>query len=103
MLDLPQPIKDHLFDAFYVANDVAVDHVADQLESLGFVVTGVAGDSVIKLFFKSERTKGVLRIQRVERNFAVEATCNGEQFMPARGDWPTVSKYLANLRRADHG
>lgn len=105
MKELPTPVTEDLFDITCPHPEMALAHIADQIESFDFTV----GESIhkgvlITLPFTNKTIKGAVTINRLERIFSIEArtTGDGSMFLPVTGSWPDVRTYLANLQRAAH-
>lgn len=94
---LPQLIVDEIFNLKYQINELAIDHVCDELQCHGCVVDSYHNyDTSVIIYFSCSEKKleGELRIDRIEKHFNVAVKRGDETILPAFGDWPLVKEYL---------
>jgi len=112
--ELPEPVIEDLFRVDLVDPspdklEMAISYIAEQIESFGFTANDVISKGVITTVkFATPHSvyvnsiKGILTINRLERNFSIEAQVtesDGGLFLPVTGSWVDIRTYLANLQR----
>jgi hypothetical protein len=99
---LPEPIREELFNLRHNPSEMTLDYLADALGGYDLIVIAIERHptlAVIGITSQDRRLSGTVRIQRLDGNFAIEATIDGDQFLPATGDWALVCKYCGDLER----
>ena len=100
-MPLPDPIVVDLFDIEYKASRVALDHLADVIDSKGFQVTKIDDfDIKIWITFGSGMLEGTLIIDRMLRNFEIAASDDEVTYTAvATRDFSTIESFLGLLRK----
>lgn len=100
MLTLPDTVIQELFDLDYQPSEVCLNHIIEQIESLGLVVKSVKHDGAICSLpiagtVGLAKCDGNLQINRSDKVFTVSTISvfsNGmrDLLMPITGSWHTV-------------
>ena len=100
-MPLPDPIVVDLFDIEYKASRVALDHLADVVDSKGFQVTKIDDfDIKIWITFGLDMLEGILIIDRLLRNFEIAASDHEVTYTAVvTRDFSTIEKFLELLRK----
>jgi hypothetical protein len=103
---LPRTITDEIFNLRYRVNDVALNHVYDELLKYGCLVTGTIDcDASIIIYFKRPNDAthplldGELRIDRIERTFEIAVKYGDTTVLPMLGAWELIDQYLNEVIR----
>lgn len=94
---------EELFNLRYQPSEMALDYLADAVSDYGLVSTAIEQQPslvIIRAASLDQRLLATIRVQRLDGNFAIEATLDGGHFLPAAGDWPVVCKYCSDLKSA---
>jgi hypothetical protein len=97
---LPKPILDELFNLHHRAGDMVIQHLCEDVESLGCTVYRVENnDASLDLKFREDdkHIDGDIRIDRLFRLFTVCVRVGDATFLPASGDWITVRRYVDGI------
>jgi hypothetical protein len=97
---LPNAIKKELFAIEYKINDIAIEYIIEELKKFNFEVSNILDcDASIIVDFEREinKTKGELRIDRIEQCFEISARIGDATFLPISGGWSIIEEYLSQL------
>ena len=100
---LPAAIYTELFDIWRASTDIAIDHIFDELESVGFISVGYTDfDHAVVINFKSltnDAIFGELRVDRIRKLFDISMMVDDKVVMPASGDWLLIKEYLDKAKQ----
>lgn len=103
---LPAPVTDDLFCTSVRHPDMAMAHVGDQLERMGFTIEDQAASRQFLTIRLSLQHGGAavaaatVVVVRQAGLFTAEATAPGGVYLPVTGSWPDVVRYLRSVKRA---
>lgn len=103
MNTLPIAIEGEIFNLRYRISDVAINHLADDLDSLGLTITGYEDmDHALVLLARHGDFNVEVRVDRIRRCFDAVARSTDNLFLPMSGNWLTVMEYLREALAYSH-
>lgn len=96
---LPQIIATDLFNNYQRRiGEMTVGYLTEELLTLGYCVTDVRDyDMAIVFDLSSSAAYGMLRIDRIYKEFEITVIINGLTVLPCRGTWHDVIEYLTTI------